>query len=426
MTRSGLKKELGLLEASIYGIGIILGAGIYVLIGKAAGIAGPALWMSFIIGALIASLTGLSYAELGALFPKEAAEYVYTFKAFGSKRISFLIGWVILFSAVIGASVVALGFGGYFEVLTGIPQIWAAGSLIVLMSFLNFWGIKESAKTNLLLTAVELAGLLIIIFLGVNHFGSVDIMEMPNGIGGVMAASLLVFFAYIGFESIVNISEEMKNPIRTIPKALIISIAVTTIIYIMVSISAVSILDWEVLSESSAPLSYVADAAWPGLSHLLSIIALFATGNTVLIFLIVQSRIVCGMARNGSLPRFLGNIHKQRGTPLNAIVLIAILTLFSIMWPIETVAQATNMFAFITFFAVNSSLIFLRFKIPDFDRKFKVPINIGRFPVLAGMGAAINLYMLTQFTYDFLIFGVLVIAVGWIIYEIMLWKKIVY
>jgi len=423
MVKGKLKKELGLLEATAYGVGIILGAGIYALIGKAAGMAGPALWMSFVIGAAIAALTGLSYAELGTLFPREAAEYVYAVKAFDSRRIAFLLGWLILATATIGCAVVSLGFGGYFEALTGISQIWAAGGLIVVMSFLNFWGIKESARMNVIFTGIELVGLLLIIAFGAMHFGSVDIMEMPNGVGGVMAAAILVFFAYIGFEDIVNVSEEMKNPIRTIPKALILSIVITTVIYILVSISAVSILDWQILGESTAPLADVADAALPGSSLLLSLIALFATGNTVLIFLIVESRMVCGMARDGSLPRSLGDIHVQRGTPVKAIIVIAFVALLALFWPIETIAQVTDLFAFTTFMIINLSLIFLRYKMPDFIRKFKLPVNIGKFPVLAGLGVAANLYMITQFPYDLMIIGAFTIALGWIIYEVMLWKK---
>jgi basic amino acid/polyamine antiporter, APA family len=423
LSKSGLKRELGLLEATAYGVGIILGAGIYALIGKAAGLAGPALWMSFFIGAIIASLTGLSYAELGTLFPKEAAEYTYAVKAFDSKRIAFLVGWLIIITATIGSAVVSLGFGGYFEAVTGVPQLWAAGILIVGMSIMNYWGIKESAKMNIIFTLIELVGLILIILLAIPYMGSVDLMEMPNGVGGVMAASLLVFFAYIGFEDIVNVSEEMKNPVRTIPKALILSVAITTIIYILVSISAVSVLDWQILGESTAPIADVADAALPGSSFLFSLIALFATGNTVLIFLIVESRMVCGMARDGSMPRWLGKIDKVRGTPINAIVMIGGLTMLAIFWPIEVIAQATDLFAFTTFLFVNLALIFLRFKLPDFAREFKVPVNIGNFPVLAGIAVLANLYMITQFTYDLLAFGAFAIILGWVVYEIMLWKK---
>ena len=423
LSKSGLKKELGLLEATAYGVGIILGAGIYALIGKAAGLAGPALWMSFFIGAIIASLTGLSYAELGTLFPKEAAEYTYATKAFDSRRIAFLLGWIIIITAMIGCGVVSLGFGGYFEALTGVPQIWAAGGLILAMSVMNYWGIRESANMNIIFTGIELLGLLLIIFLSIPYLGSVDLMEMPNGVGGVMAASLLVFFAYIGFEDIVNVAEEMKNPIRTIPKALILSVAITTVVYILVSIASVSILDWQMLGTSTAPLADVSDAALPGSGFLLSIIALFATGNTVLIFLIVESRMICGMARDGSMPRFLGKIDKFRGTPVNAIAGIAFLTLFAIFWPIELIAQLTDLFAFTTFLMVNLALIFLRFKMPDFAREFKVPINIGNFPVLSGLAVLANLYMLTQFTYDMLAIGALAVALGWVLYEVMLWKK---
>ena len=141
-----LRRSLGLFELTAYGVGIILGAGIYALIGQAAALAGNALWMSFFIGAIIAAFTGLSYAELGTMYPKEAAEYVYSRKAFRSKRLAFMVGWLIVFVALVAAATVALGFGGYLQAITGIPMIIGAAGLILALSFLNFWGIDDSEK----------------------------------------------------------------------------------------------------------------------------------------------------------------------------------------------------------------------------------------------------------------------------------------
>jgi len=197
-----LKRELGLLEVTLSGVGIILGAGIYALIGRAAGLAGNSVWISFAISAFIAIFTGLSYAELSSMFPKASAEYEYTLNAFG-KKLAFIIGWLIILSGIIGASTVALGFGGYFKALFNMPVITSALVLIIALSFLLFWGIKESAWFAVVATLIETSGLIIIIFIGVPYLGNVDYFEMPMGLAGVFQASALVFFAYTGFESIV-------------------------------------------------------------------------------------------------------------------------------------------------------------------------------------------------------------------------------
>src|SRR3972149_9798419 len=239
MTRKvELKRQLGLLEITLSGVGIILGAGIYALLGKATGLAGNAVWLSFAFAAFVAIFTGLSYAELSSMFPKASAEHQYTKSAF-NKKPAFIIGWLIIFSGIIGASTVALGFGGYFSALFKVPVLTSAFVLIVILSLLLFYGIKESAWFAIISTLIETAGLIIIIFIGLPYLGKVDYFEMPQGLAGVFEASALVFFAYTGFESIVKLSEETKDPEKTIPRGLMLSVLISVILYIMVAISAV-------------------------------------------------------------------------------------------------------------------------------------------------------------------------------------------
>jgi APA family basic amino acid/polyamine antiporter len=321
---------------------------------------------------------------------------------------------------IISAATVALGFGGYFQLLTGVPIAIGAALIIFACTFLNFWGIKESSISNIIFTLIEAAGLLIIIFLASGHLGSVNYMEMPNGLNGVMSAAVLVFFAFIGFESIVNLSEETKNPRKLIPKALIISIFVTAFLYVLVSISAVSLVPWNFLMHSNAPLADVAEAAMPGMSSLLGVIALFATANTVLIISIIASRVSCGMARQGSFPRFLADIHPTRGTPWKVIALIAFIELiFVIFWNIRTIAEVTNLGMFIVFISVNASLIWLRYKHPDIVRPFKVPFNIGWFPVLPVIAILVTLAMFAFFSMDVMLLGLGMIAIGTLIYFLL-------
>lgn len=415
-----LKRELSLFQVVLYGLGVIIGAGIYVLIGRAAGMAGNSLWIAYIIAAVIASLTGLSYAELSSMFPRSGAEYVYTRKAFSSKIFSFSISWFIIFIGAVSAATVALGFGGYFQNIFGTPMVLNASVLIILLSFLNFYGLKESMKLNLLLVAVTVGGLLLIIFLGIPYMGSVNYFDMKFGFEGVMAAAAFIFFAYLGFEDIVNISEEAKKPRSAVPKAIIISVLITTILYVLVSISAVSILPWQELAKSPAPLADVAGAVIPNSSGAFSIFALVATASTVLIFLIAYSRMLYGMTEEHSLPKIFSSLHPSRRTPWVAIFsLMFVALLFVFVGDIKTVASITDFGAFLIFSFVNLSLIWLRYKEPAVERGFRVPINIGVFPVLPFIGLLFNVVMLFQFDWSIVLLSIAIIASGAIVYKFL-------
>jgi len=414
-----LKRVLGLFEATMYGIGIILGAGIYVLIGKAAGIAGNAVWLSFLVSAIIAALTGLSYAELSSMFPKSAAAFVYTSRAFKKKILSFVMGWLSVYIIIVSAAAVSLGFGGYFNALTGMPIVSAALVLVAILSVINFWGIKESATLNVVFTLIELAGLALIIFLGFGYLGSIDYFEAPAGLSGVMTAAILVFFAYLGFENLADVSEEVKNATHTMPKALLLSVIITTIIYIAVSISAVSILPWQQLGASSAPLADVASKAMPGSAGLLSAIALFATANTVLFLLVAGSRILYGMSREHALHEALRRVHPTRNTPWISVALIGMLTLaFTLIGSIQIVAELTNFGAFLVFMFINLSVIALRFNRPNVERPFRIPLSIGKLPVPPTLGALFCFGMLFYFTIETVLFGLFVVALGALFYLI--------
>lgn len=397
--KTGLKRELGLLEATFYGVGIILGAGIYALLGKGAGLSGNALWLSFTMAAIIAALTGLSYAELSSMYPKTAAEYNYTMQAFKKKRLSVFIGLLLAALGAIGSATVSLGFAGYFTNIFGGSNILIACTLIILLSIVNYIGIKESSGYNIIATVIEVGGLLLVIVIWLFFFRSsgIDFFETtPQGFPGVITATALIFFAYIGFENVANMSEEAKNPTQVIPKALVLSIIISTALYILVSVASVSILGWENLSRSEAPLTDAVSKAIPYAGPAMSLIALFATSNTVLIMLIVSSRILYGISRDNSLPmpKFLSKVGRN-GTPYNAILITCIAAIAALfMGDIEVIAMITNLGTFAVYFFVNLSLITLRYTEPKLKRPFMAPINIGRFPLLAFFGAISCLAMI--------------------------------
>jgi len=423
-----LKRELGLWETTLCGVGIILGAGIYALIGEAAGIAGNAVWLSFIVAAIIAAFSGLSYAELSSMFPKASGEYEYARKPFG-KTIGFITGWMVIFGAAAAGAAVALGFGGYFAALFGTPIVIAAIAAVMIMAAINFYGIKQSARVAVALTLIEAGGLILIIFMGIPFFGSVDYFAGPIASGfnglftgmftGVIAAAALIFFAYIGFEDMVRLSEETKKPTKTIPKALILAILISTIIYILVAISAVSILGWETLGTSAAPLADVAATAFGENAFLiLAIAALFSTFNTALLLMIAGSRIIYGMSVQKALPEILDRVHPKRRTPWTAILLTTILCIgFILIGNLKVVASVTNFFLFLLFIVVNLSAIGLRYKYPKIKRGFRMPVNIGKMPVLALLGVIFSAFLMLSLDINSIIYGIVIIIVGLIAFE---------
>jgi APA family basic amino acid/polyamine antiporter len=407
-------------------VGIILGAGIYALIGPASGLAGNSLWISFIIGAIVSSFTGLSYIELSTMFPKAAAEYVYAKKAFGRELWAFLLGWLIIFAGAVAASAVAIGFAGYLRSFIAAPIIVIALLLILGLSLTNFLGIQESSRMNIAFTAVEISGIVLIIVLGLGQIEntSINYFEAPLGIQGILAASALVFFAYLGFEDIVNIAEEMKEPRKNIPKALILSILITTIFYVLLAVSVVNLADWNMLAASEAPLAYAASQVLGSNAFVgLSIIALFATANTVLILLIVGSRMIFGMSRGGALPKFLSKVHGGRGTPWMAIIVVMMASIFFIfLRDLELVAGITNFATFTIFSSVNIALIWLRYRQPELERPFKVPLNIGKFPVIPFLGLISSIFLAYHLEPISVFVSILVLLIGGIIFKI--WTSI--
>jgi APA family basic amino acid/polyamine antiporter len=412
-TKIPLKRELGLFEVTLSGIGIILGAGIYALIGKGAALAGNALWLSFAISAAIAVFTGLSYAELSAMFPRAGAEYEYVNRALGMQA-AFVIGWLIIFSGMIGASTVALGFAGYASALTGMSPSLLPVGLIVALCLLLTRGIRISALFAVLFTLVELGGLILIILLGIPSLGEVDYLEMPLGLPGVLTAASLVFFAYIGFEDVVKLAEETREPERNIPRGLLIAMAVSILLYILVSVSAASVTGWEALAASDAPFATVAGRALgSGASLLISGIALFATANTVLLMILASSRISYGMAGAGHLPARLAQVHRTRGTPVWATLAVgAGACLFTLAGDIGFVAELTNFTLFLTFTVINATVILLRIRHPRFHRPFRVPGSLGRVPLLPVAGLAASAVLLGLLNPRVLGLGVVLVALG--------------
>ena len=414
-----LKREAGLLQLVAYGMGNIIGAGIYVLAGVASGFAGNVVWAAFVIGAIIALFTGLSYAELGSIYRKSASEYTYVGKAFHNKPLSFVTEWTMLITEIVAVSTVALGFARYFQVLIGIPIILVAAALLILLTMISIAGIKTTLRINTLLSILAMLGLLIVIVGGTGKLGSVNYTYSPKGNEGIITASILVFFAFVGFDNITNLSEETKKPDKLIPRGLLISLLISTILYVAVGIAMVSLVPWQQLSISDAPLALAASVSFGSLGFtLLTIFALLTTFNTALVLLIVGSRIIYGMAEAKALPSLFGKLNRN-GAPYMASLLVLIISIaFLSLGSIGRVAEIASFGSLLVFIMINLSLLYLRKTEPNANRPFKTPLNISWVSITALLGVVSCFILLTQFDIKSLLLGLVLPISGMIIYAL--------
>lgn len=382
-----LARTLGLGALTLYGIGDMLGSGIYALVGKVAGVMGNTLWIAFLISMLCAMLTGLSYASLGSRYPQAAGAAYFTHRAYRYPFLSYMVGLAVLASGLTSMATQAHAFSGYFSGLVSFfPPPILILSFTLLLTFVNFWGIRESMGLNLLCTFVEVMGLLIIIAVGLPHWGEVNYWEIPSSANPeevltlplILQGAVLTFYSFIGFEDMINVIEEVKDPKRVFPKAVVLALLGVTLIYIAVSISAISVVPYSHLSQSKEPLVEVVRYGAPGFPIILfSGIALFAITNTALLNYIMGSRLVYGMAQQGLLPSFLGAVHPSRRTPHRAIgVLMVMVLTLAFGGDLAVLASATSVLLLGVFILVNGALILLKRRPNEPRGFFDVPLIV--------------------------------------------------
>ena len=415
-----LRREAGLFQVVTYGVGSIIGAGIYVLVGDASGLAGGMLWLAFGIGALIALPTGLAYAELSSMYPRTASEYVYVGRAYGSRGLSFIKQWMMLLTELVAAAAIALGFGRYLSSLVSVPVMPIAASVLVGLTAITMLGIKGSLRVNGVLSLVAIAGLLFVIIFGVHRIGVADYTSSPHGLSGIFGATALVFFAFIGFDNVANLSEETKQPERTIPRGLLIALGITTLLYVLIGLVAVSVVPWQELSASKAPLALVASKSLGHVAFdIVAITAMLTTLNTVLVQLLVSSRIVYGMGQEQALPGGFGRVSRRTSAPVLAsgAAMLAALAFLS-LGSVDVVAKVTSFGSLLTFAAVNLALLHLRRVAPHASRPFRVPLTIGWVSIPALLGLLSCLAMLTRFDWFSATLGLSLSLSGWLFYMV--------
>ena len=419
-----LKRSLNLVETTLAGIGIILGAGVYALVGAVADEAGNGVWLSFVFAAVVAAIIGLCYAELASMFPHSAADHEYTRRALGG-RPAFVVGWLMVIGNVIAAAAVALGFGGYLNTLIDVNPTLAAVIALTLATAVAFVGVEETVRVMILATLIEVAGLVLIIAVGVPYLGDVDLAQFDGGAWGVLGGAALVMFAYLGFSEIATLAEEAENPTRTIPLAMVFSILITTVLYISVAIAAVSVVGASALAASEAPLADVArEVLGDRASEVVAVIALFSTTNTMLLMLVATSRMIYGMASTDALPRFLAWVEPHRRTPMRAIALsLGLAIAFALTGELAFAAGASNFAIFVAFVAVCVSLAVLRFKQPDLPRPFRLPLSWGRLPLLPVLGVVLVALQMGNLSPDVLALGAGLFVSGLMAMQLLsLWK----
>ena len=379
-TPAGLDRTLGFGEITASGVGIIIGAGIYVLLGAATAEAGAGVWISFLVAGALSGLTALSYAELASMYPNAGAEYDYT-RRVAPTWVAFLIGWVMIVGLIIAAAAVSLGFANYVRYFIDIPALVGAWILLGAVTAVALAGIEQSARVTVALSAVQVAGLLAIVVIGVPHVGDVSLIEDVSATG-VVTASALVFFAFVGFDEVITLAEETTNPARTVPRALLTALAVSTALYVGVAIAGVSVLGPAALGASEQPLADVmGEAIGPRSATVVAVVALMATTNTTLLAITASSRLQYGMADTGALPPAFGRLNRRR-TPWVAVLVAAVVAAgFVGFGDLSLVAGVTDFSVYVVFVAVNVAVILLRFWQPKRRRPFAIRGTIASVPI---------------------------------------------
>jgi amino acid transporter len=412
-----LRRVMGPKLLLLFIVGDILGTGVYALTGQVAAEVGGAAWAPFLLAFVVATITALSYLELVTRYPQAAGAALYTHKAFGVHFFTFLVAFTVMCSGITSASTAANAFAGFvndgfgFDLPVGGAGITAiALGFMLLVAAVNYRGVGESVKANVVLTLVELSGLLLVIFVGLFAVtqGRADFTEVvvfssgdEKGVFfGVTAATSLAFFAMVGFEDSVNMAEECHNPRRDFPKMMLTGLGATGLIYVLVSITAVALVPVGDLSDESkgSALTQVVAAGAPGLPFdtLFPFIGMFAVANSALINMLMASRLLYGMANQDVLPRALGKVHPTRRTPWVSVLFTTAIAFGLIVYVVRASASAdgataiallggtTSLLLLCVFTVVNISLLVLRRQKVDHDH-FRVPAFV---PVIGALTCA--------------------------------------
>ncbi len=428
-----LKRSVSAIQLTSMGVGAIIGTGIFVVIGKGAGIAGPAVILSFVLAAIACTFSALSYAELASSIPVAGSAYTYSYATMG-ELVAWIIGWDLILEYGVSVAAVAVGWGGnvnaflsaafHVQLPTAISKSPSDGGvfnlpavfIVVAITFLLVRGARESAGANLVMVAVKLVVLVFFIVVSFIHFKPGNLQPfMPHGFNSVTSAAAIIFFAYIGFDAVSTGSEEARNPAKDLPFAVIGSLLICTVFYILTAAGALGIATSSQIQNSDAPLATAlqvgAGLNWA--AGILALGALIAITSVVLVIFYGQTRIFFAMARDGLLPERMAEVHPRFGTPAKLTIglgaLIAILAAFV---PLGAIVELVNIGTLFAFVLVNIGVIILRRTRPDMPRPYRVPLS----PVFPILGVLFAVYLMKDLPLATWVRFVVWLAVGMVIY----------
>ena len=362
--RPELKRSLSLPLVTLYGLGTTIGAGIYVLVGKVAADAESHAPLAFLLASLLVAFSALSFAELSARFPRSAGEAIYVHEGFGRRGLALATGLLVVLAGLVSCATISRGFVGYLQALVTLDPLFVLVTLIVALGALAAWGIAESVSFAAFLTLIEIAGLIFVIWSGRESLATLPDrwpeLVPPVEAGawlGIFSGSVVAFYAFIGFEDMVNVAEEVKDVSRTLPLAIVTTLVVTTAVYLALGLVAVLTVSPGELAASEAPIALIIERSGAGDGRWISVIAILAVLNGALIQIIMASRVLYGLASRGWLPARLASVHPRRKTPMTATLIATLIVLgFALALPLETLARATSLVTLVIFALVNLAL----------------------------------------------------------------------
>ncbi|MFB9965418.1 amino acid permease [Sinosporangium siamense] len=429
-----LKRSMSLTQLTLFSVGATLGTGIFVILGEATPLAGPAVIVSFLLAAVTALFSALSYAELAGTIPVSGSSYSYAYATLG-EVVAWVCGWCLLLEYAVSVSAVAVGWGQYLNEFLGQLFSWripaaianppgAEGGIVnipamvvvIVATLLLLRGTSESATANTVMVFLKVGVLLFFCVVAFTAFNSDNLTPFaPLGMAGLSAAGAKVFFSYIGFDAASTAGEEAKNPRRDLPLAILLSLGIVTVVYVLVALAAVGVMPWQQLSGSEASLAKVLEDAtgsvWP--AAILSLGAVVAIASVVLTVLYGQTRILFAMSRDGLIPRVFQKVSPRRQVPAaNTIIVSAFVAILAGLVPLGHLADATSIGTLFAFAIVNVGVIVLRGTRPDLPRAFRTPL----FPVTPVLGVLFCLYLMINLSGATWVVFVLWTVVGLIAY----------
>jgi amino acid transporter len=384
----------------LFVVGDIIGAGIYALVGQVGAQVGGAIWAAFLLALILAIFTACSYAELVTKYPRAGGTATYAHNAFKVPFVSFMVAFAVAASSLFSAGTLSRAFAGdYLKQFIDVPTIAVAVVFIAIVGLINFWGISESVRINMVFTLIEVFGLLLIVLIGITALSTgsgepsraLEFKEGTSVFLAIMAGAALSFYALIGFEDSVNVAEETQNPSRVFPRALLGGLLIAGVLYLLVTFTASMVVDVDTLASSSGPLLEVVAASPLAIpTSLFALIALFAIANGALINTIMASRVFYGMADQGVMPSVLARVHRGRRTPWVSILFtIAVVMILILTGDIAENARATVLLLLLVFIVVNVCVFVLRRDRVEHEH-FRTPTI---FPIL---GILVSLGLMTQ------------------------------